>query len=79
MHGADEAVSRQEAIRLYTAAGPYLTFEEKKKGTLEVGKFADMIVLDHDPLTAPAEQLLTMKVDLTIIGGKIVYDRAATP
>ena len=79
VHGADEAVSRQEAIRLYTAAGPYLTFEEKKKGTLEVGKFADMIVLDHDPLTAPAEQLLTMKVDLTIIGGKIVYDRAATP
>jgi predicted amidohydrolase YtcJ len=35
-----------------------------------------MIVLDRDPLNVPAEQLLTMKVDLTIIGGKIVYDRA---
>jgi predicted amidohydrolase YtcJ len=75
VYGPEEAVSIQEAIRMYTANGPYLTWEEKTKGTLEKGKLADMIVLDSDPLTIPPEQLLKMKVDLTIIGGKVVYER----
>jgi predicted amidohydrolase YtcJ len=60
---------------MYTANGPYLPWEEKIKGTLEPGKLADMIVLDTDPLTNPPEALLTTKVDLTIVGGKVVYDR----
>lgn len=75
-YGPEEAVSIQEAIRLYTAAPTYLTWEESKKGTLEVGKFADMIVVDVDPLTVDPKRLLTMNVDLTVIGGKVVYDRA---
>jgi predicted amidohydrolase YtcJ len=75
VYGPDEAVSIQEAIRMYTAHGPYLTWEEKVKGTLEPGKLADMIVLASDALTRPPEELLETKVDLTIIGGKIVYDR----
>src|SRR5262245_33239665 len=74
--GAEEAVSMQEAIRMYTANGPYLTFEEKTKGTLEPGKLADMIVLDRDPLMVPPDELLKTQVDLTIVGGKIVYVRA---
>jgi predicted amidohydrolase YtcJ len=78
VYGAEEAVSIQEALRMYTANGPYLTFEEKTKGTLEKGKLADMIVLDKDPLTIPAEQLLNVKVDVTVINGKVVYDRSAT-
>jgi hypothetical protein len=45
---------------------------------LEKGKLADMIVLDKDPLKIPAEQLLNVKVDLTVINGKVVYDRSAT-
>jgi predicted amidohydrolase YtcJ len=60
---------------MYTANGPYLSWEEKDKGTIEKGKFADRVVLDRDPLTIPADQLLTMKVDLTVVGGKVVYDR----
>lgn len=75
---ADEAVTIEEAIRMYTANGPYLTFEEDTKGTIEVGKLADMIVLDGDPLTMPPESLLTMNVDLTIIGGKVVFDRTVS-
>ncbi len=74
--GREEAVSIQDAIRMYTANPPYLTWEEGKKGTLEVGKLADMIVLDVDPLTADPKRLLTMNVDLAIIGGKVVHDRA---
>ncbi len=61
---------------MYTANGPDLTWEEKTKGKLEVGKLADMIMLDADPITISPEMLLKTRVDLTIIGGKIVYDRA---
>jgi len=78
VHGAEEAVSRETAIRMYTAAGPYLSWEEKLKGTLEAGKVADMIVLPEDPLTVPAEQLLALKVDMTFVNGKLVYDRSTT-
>lgn len=76
VYGAEEAVSIQDALRMYTANGPHLTWEEKKKGTLEPGKLADLIVLDTDPLTSPPEALLQAKVDLTVIGGRIVYSRA---
>jgi len=75
VYGPEESVTMPEAIRMYTANGPYLTFEEKLKGTLEVGKVADMIVLDADPLTIDPQRLLTAQVDLTILGGKVVYDR----
>lgn len=75
VYGAEEAVNIQDALRMYTANGPYLTREEKTKGTLEAGKLADMIVLDTDPLTSPPEKLLSTKVELTIVGGKVVYER----
>src|SRR6185437_4757531 len=60
--GPDEAVSIQEALRMYTVNSAYLSWDEHKKGSIEVGKFADFIVLDRDPLTVPPEQLLTMRV-----------------
>jgi len=72
--GAEE-VSRAEAIRMYTANGPYLSWEEKQKGTLEPGKFADMVVLPFDPLTADPETILNGKVDMTFLAGKLVYSR----
>ena len=76
-HGfKEEAISRPEAIRMYTANGPYLSWEEKIKGTLEPGKLADLIVLNADPLTVPEAELLSLKVDLTYLGGKLVYDRS---
>lgn len=74
--GPEEAVTREEAIRLYTREAAYLTWDEKKKGSLEPGKFADLIVLDRDPLTVPDEQLLDTQVDLTIVNGRVVFDRA---
>jgi len=74
VHGAEEAVSRAEAIRMYTANGAWLSWEESQKGTLEPGKLADMIVLPFDPMTAPPEALLKGKVDMTFVGGKLVYD-----
>ena len=75
VRGAEEAVSRAEAIRMYTANGPYLSWEENEKGTLEPGKLADMVVLPFDPLTAPEETFLKTKVDMTFLGGKLVFKR----
>lgn len=76
VHGAMEAVHRETALKMYTANTAYLSWEENIKGTLERGKLADMIVLDRDPLTVPVEQLLETKVDMTFVGGKLVYSRA---
>jgi predicted amidohydrolase YtcJ len=74
--GADEAVSREEAIKLYTLEAARLAWDENKKGSIEVGKFADLIVVDHDLMAVPAEQFLSTKVELTMIGGKIVFKDA---
>jgi predicted amidohydrolase YtcJ len=75
-HGlAEEGVTRQEAIRMYTANGAFLSWEEKIKGTIEPGKLADMIVLPFDPLTADENSLLNGKVDMTFVGGKLVFER----
>jgi predicted amidohydrolase YtcJ len=78
VYGREEAVSMKDAITMYTRNGAVLTREETIKGTLEPGKLADMVVLPDDLLTVSPEKLLTMKVDMTIVGGRVVYDAAAT-
>jgi predicted amidohydrolase YtcJ len=75
--GPDEAVSIQEALRMYTVNSAYLSWDEQKKGSIEVGKLADFIVLDRDPLTVPPEQLLTTRVLTTFVNGKSVYHEAS--
>jgi predicted amidohydrolase YtcJ len=62
---------------MYTRNGAFLTREEKIKGTLEAGRLADMVVLPQDILTVSPDNLLKMKIDMTIVGGKILYDRNA--
>ncbi len=70
----EEALTREEAIIAYTATSAYAEFEENRKGTLEVGKLADITVLSQNILTiAPPELLKTQSV-LTVVGGRIVYD-----
>lgn len=76
VYGPEERVSRAEALRMYTADGAWLSREEKIKGAIEPGKLADLVVLDADPLTAPENKLLTMNVDHTMVGGKLVYSRS---
>jgi len=73
--GPEEAVSMKDALTMYTRNGAFLTREEKTKGSLEVGKLADMVVLPEDLLSVSPEKLLTMKVDLTIVGGKVLHER----
>ena len=49
--------------------------EEKEKGSLEVGKLGDLIVLDRDILTCPVDELKAVKVQATVVGGKVVYEK----
>lgn len=53
----------------------FIDFLEKKLGTIEVGKLADFVVLDRDPLTTPPTQLSAIPVDMTILDGRIAYER----
>ncbi len=70
-----EAVSREEALRTFTLGGTWLTREEALKGSLEVGKLADMAVLDRDYFAVPAEEIKDIQVDKTIVGGQVVWAR----
>jgi predicted amidohydrolase YtcJ len=71
-----ERISIEEAIRAYTYNTAYANFEEQIKGSVEVGKLADLTVLSKNLLRAPARELLKTEVIYTIVGGKIVYQRA---
>jgi len=73
--GADQKISREEALRAATLGNAYLTLEEGTKGSIEVGKLADMIVLMEDILTCPEKNIENMQVAMTVVGGKVVYTK----
>ncbi len=73
--GANQCIDAEDAIKAYTWAGAYCTFEENKKGLLQPGYFADLIVLDNDPTKINPDDIRNIKVNTTIVGGKVVYQR----
>lgn len=73
--GYNQKISLLEAVKAFTYNGAYAAFEEKEKGTLEVNKLADMIVLSENIFKIPIEKILNTQVDITIVGGKAVYKR----
>lgn len=68
-------LSPYEALVLYTRNAAWAAFEEKDKGTLAVGKLADLVVLGDNPLTAPASEIAGIPVELTLVGGHIRHER----
>jgi hypothetical protein len=70
----EEAISPIQALALYTAHAAYASFEEAVKGTIAPGKLADMVVLSSDPTEVPPERLKDIKVEMTIIGGEVVWE-----
>jgi len=72
---ADEALSREQALRLYTINNAFLHHEEKEKGSLEVGKLGDLIIIDRDYLTCPVEDVAGTRVLTTVVGGRVVFER----
>jgi predicted amidohydrolase YtcJ len=73
---AEEAIQPLEAIKMLTIWAAYSGFEERVKGSIEAGKLADLVVLSEDPLTAARERIAGIRADITIIDGKVVYQRA---
>jgi hypothetical protein len=71
----EQKITVAQAVHAYTMGSAYAEFEEDVKGSLEVGKLADLVVLDEDIFHATADELAKAKVDLTMVGGKIVYER----
>lgn len=74
-----QKMTREEAARSYTVWAAYGTFEEQLKGTLEPGKLADLTILSKDIMTIPPKEILTTDVVFTIVNGRIVYERTASP
>jgi len=73
IRGPEETPSRGDALRLYTMGSAWFSHDEKTRGSLEVGKFADLAVLSKDYMTVPVEEIGSIQSLLTMVGGKIVY------
>ena len=73
--GMHQRISRQDAIRSYTSTAAYLSFDESRKGSLEAGKLADLIILNRDILNCPEHEIKNIRVLKTMVGGKFVYSR----
>jgi predicted amidohydrolase YtcJ len=73
----DEAVSRDEALRMMTSEAARFSFDEKDRGSIETGKFGDFVILDDHVMTIPAERLKTLQPAMTVVGGRIAFERAA--
>lgn len=71
---AEQSMTRPEAVHSYTLAPAYAAFEEDIKGSLEVGKLADIVVLSEDLLTCEDEEILETKVIMTIVDGEVKYE-----
>lgn len=71
----EQKMTREEALLSYTIWNAWAAFEEKDKGTLTPGKFADLVVLDKDLLHCQPEEILQARVQQTIVGGKVVFKR----
>jgi predicted amidohydrolase YtcJ len=66
-------MTREEALKAFTIWAATAAFEEKVKGTLEAGKYADVVVLSRDIMTIPPAEILQASVDLTVVGGEVTY------
>ena len=73
--GSEQGVTVDEALTMFTLNGARGSFEENIKGSLIPGKLADVIIIDKDPHDIPAEDLHSIQVDLTMVGGDVVFER----
>ena len=74
----EQRMSREEALESSTLSAAYGAFEDGFKGSLEVGKLADVVVLSKDIMTIPEDEIPSAEVLHTIVGGKVVYSRRDT-
>lgn len=70
----NQKMTREQALRSYTLDAAYGAFQEDVKGSIEVGKWADLTILDRDIMTIPEDDILNTQVFMTVIGGEVVYE-----
>lgn len=70
----DQKLSREQALRGFTLHAAHAMFAERKLGTIEIGKIADLTVFDRDLRTCPEDEIPTARILLTVVGGQVVYD-----
>ena len=75
VHFPEQNMTRTEALRSYTINNAIAAFEEQFKGSIEVGKLGDVVVIDRNILTVPDDELADARVDMTIVGGEVRYER----
>jgi predicted amidohydrolase YtcJ len=73
--GPGQGVTIDEALRMFTRHGAYASFEEQAKGSITVGKLADLTILDRDPRSISPEDLHTLRIDMTVVDGRVAYER----
>ncbi len=71
----NERLSREEALRVHTLGSAWFSFDEKIKGSIETGKLADLVVLSDDYLTVPEDRIRDISAVMTIVGGRIAYEK----
>jgi predicted amidohydrolase YtcJ len=71
-----QTISREDALIAHTRKNAYFVFQENNLGAIQPGKLADLVVLDRDYLTIPADQIKDIKPVLTMVGGRVVFDAA---
>ncbi len=69
----EEALTVQEAFAMHTTTAAFAGFEERDKGTLEIGKLADIVVLAEDPFKIQPDRIKDLKVEMTVVGGEVKY------
>ena len=75
VHGARQKLSRLDALRAVTLWAAWLSFDEKRLGSLEPGKLADFVVIDRDYLACPEGEIRSIKATRTVVGGRTVFER----
>jgi len=73
--GSEQRISTYDALLAVTRHAAYQHYEETEKGSIEVGKIADLVVLDRDPLAVSSKELLDLEVEMTVSRGAIVFER----
>ena len=71
--GAEQMITREEAIRTYTINGAWALKMENELGSIEAGKRADLVILSGDPMTCPQDDIKDLDVELTMLDGAIVH------
>ena len=75
----EQKITLEEALRGYTQNGAYTEFAEDRKGSIAAGKLADLVILDRNIFAIPPEEIIETQVEMTIVGGKVIYDRKERP